>query len=66
MALIRKDFPSKDGKWRVIVEGEPKEAHIRCTGIVPKDVKLSVLRKEESGYKNSFVNLEYIAIMLTK
>lgn len=63
--MARKDFPSKNGKWRIIVEGEPNEAHIRCTGAVPKDVKLSILRKEESGYKNTFVSLEYLAGMLT-
>lgn len=63
--MARKDFPSKNGKWRIIVEGDPTDAHIRCTGLVPKDVKLSVARKEESGYMNTFVSLEYLAGMLT-
>ena len=63
--MARKDFPSTNGKWRIIVEGEPKDAHIRCTGAVQKDVKLSILKKEESGYKNTFVSLEYLAGMLT-
>ena len=51
--MARKDFPSKNGKWRIIVEGDPTDAHIRCTGLVPKDVKLSVARKEESGSSKS-------------
>lgn len=63
--MARKDFPSTNGKWRIIVEGDPTDAHIRCTGLVPKDVKLSVARKEESGYRNTFVSLEYLAGMLT-
>ena len=62
--MARNDFPSNNGKWRIIVEGDPTDAHIRCTGLVPKDVKLSILRKEESGYKNTFVSLEYLARML--
>lgn len=63
--MARNDFPSKSGNWRIIVEGDPNEAHIMCTGAVPKDVKLSILRKECSGYKNTFVSLEYLARMLT-
>lgn len=62
--MARKDFVSKNGKWRIIVEGDPTDAHIRCTGLVPKDVKLSVARKEESGYRNTFVSLEYLASQL--
>lgn len=62
--MPRKDFVSKNHKWRIIVEGAPTDAHIRCTGLVPKDVKLSVARKEESGYRNTFVSLEYLASQL--
>lgn len=62
--MARKDFVSKSRKWRIIVEGDPTDAHIRCTGLVPKDVKLSVARKEESGYRNTFVSLEYLATQL--
>ena len=64
--MARKDFPSKNGKWRIIVEGDPTDAHIRCTGLVPKDVKLFVARKEESGYRNTFVSLEYLAGQLVR
>jgi hypothetical protein len=59
-------YPAKSGKWRIIVEGDPTDAHIRCTGLVPKDVKLSVARKEESGYRNTFVSLEYLAGQLVR
>lgn len=61
-----KFFHPKKGHWKLEVSGEPTDAHIKAYGVVPRDIKISVTRKEESGYRNTFVSLEYLAEILTK
>lgn len=47
------------------MSGEKDDAHIHAYGVVPKDIKIAVDRKESSGFKNSFAGLELIAALLT-
>lgn len=58
--------PKRRGQWRIEVEGEENDAHIRCFGNVPKDVRKSVELKENCGLKNTFKGLCMIATLLTE
>ena len=60
-----KFFHPKKGHWKLEVSGEPTDAHIKAYGVVPKDIKIAVTRKEECGFKNTFVSLEWFAGLLT-
>lgn len=54
------------GQWRIEVEGSENDAHIRCFGNVPKDVRKSVELKENCGLKNTFKGLCMLATLLTE
>lgn len=60
-----KFFHPKRGHWKLEVSGEPKDAHIKAYGVVPKDVRIAVTKKEECGFRNTFVALEWFAGLLT-
>jgi hypothetical protein len=47
------------------VIGDPDDAHIHAYGVVPRDIKVSVERKEKSGFRNTFAELERFAQILT-
>lgn len=56
---------SRKGNWKLEVIGEPNDAHIHAYGVVPRDIKVTVERKECSGFKNTFAELEHLATLLT-
>ena len=58
-------YHPKRGHWKLEVSGEKDDAHIHAYGVVPKDIRIAVERKESSGLKNSFAGLELIAALLT-
>ena len=58
-------YHPKKGHWKLEVSGEKDDAHIHAYGVVPKDIRIAVERKESSGFKNSFKSLEFIATQLT-
>ena len=58
-------YHPKKGLWKLEVSGTKEDAHIHAYGVVPKDIRIAVERKESSGYKNSFAGLELIAALLT-
>lgn len=58
--------PKRRGQWRIEVEGEENDAHIRAFGIVPKNIRMAVDRKENTGMKNTFANLCFVAGILTE
>lgn len=60
-----KFFHPKKGHWKLEVSGEPTDAHIHAYGVVPRDIKVSVERKEKSGFRNTFAELERFAQLLT-
>lgn len=56
---------SRKGNWKLEVIGNPDDAHIHAYGVVPRDIKVSVERKEKSGFRNTFAELERFAQLLT-
>jgi hypothetical protein len=55
---------SRKGNWKLEVIGETDDAHIHAYGVVPRDIKVSVERKENSGFRNTFAELERLAQLL--
>lgn len=67
MTIQKKIYtPKRRGQWRIEVEGDDLDAHIRCFGIVPRDVRKSVELKENCGLKNTFKGLCMLATLLTE
>lgn len=57
-------FTGRRNAYRIEVVGPEKDAHIHAYGIVPKNVRRVIDAKENSGMKNTRMNLEFIATIL--
>ena len=57
-------YHPKKGHWKLEVSGTKEDAHIHAYGVVPRDIKIAVERKESCGYKNTFSGLELLAQLL--